>query len=154
MNFNSTESKTVEILLVEDNVGDVILTKEAFRHSHFKYNLRVAKDGDEALKRLYREGDFNNHPIPDLILLDLSLPKIDGHEVLKIIKSNLELKHIPVIIFSGSEAESDMTSSYDLHANSYVVKPEKFDDFKEIVSTIENYWLKKPESNSSVKTIH
>ena len=149
-----TKNKTAEILLVEDNLGDVLLTKEAFRGSHFKYNLRIAKDGDEALKILNQQGEFNNLPLPDLILLDLNLPKTDGREVLEIIKKNIELRDIPVIILSGSDRESDMTSSYDLHANSYVVKPDSFEGFKEIVASIENYWFKNQDSNTIDKTIH
>ncbi|QMU60370.1 MAG: response regulator [Gammaproteobacteria bacterium] len=154
MNTINTKNKTAEILLIEDNLGDVLLTKEAFRSSHFKYNLRVAKDGDEALKILSRQGEFTQFPRPDLILLDLSLPKIDGREVLEKIKTSNELKDIPIIILSGSEAESDMTTSYDLHANSYVVKPDNFDDFKEIVASIENFWFKKHDLNESNDTIH
>lgn len=151
--FNSKE-KTAEILLIEDNLGDILLTKEAFRSTHFKHNLRIARDGNEALKILSRKGEFNNLPLPDLILLDLSLPKIDGREVLEKIKTNIELKDIPVIILSGSAAESDMTSSYDLHANSYVVKPDNFDDFKEIVASIENYWFGKEDYYTKSKTVH
>jgi CheY-like chemotaxis protein len=143
-----------EILLIEDNLGDVLLTKEAFRASHFKYNLSIAKDGEEALKRLGQQGEFNNAPLPDLILLDLSLPKIDGREVLEKIKNNTVLKNIPVIILSGSAAESDMTSSYNLHANSYVIKPDNFDDFKEIVASIENYWLNKEDLDNLGNTLH
>lgn len=154
MNSINTKNKIAEILLIEDNLGDVLLTKEAFRATHFKYNLRVAKDGDEALKILSRQGEFNQSPLPDLILLDLSLPKIDGREVLEKIKTNSELKDIPVIILSGSAAESDMTTSYDLHANSYVVKPDNFEDFKEIVASIENYWFEKKNINPKDKTIH
>ena len=150
----STKEKIAEILLIEDNVGDVLLTKEAFRHTHFKYNLRIAKDGAEALKILNRKGKYNGTPLPDLILLDLSLPKVDGREVLEKIKSNTNLREIPVIILSGSEAESDMTSSYNLHANSYVVKPDNFDDFKEIATSIENFWFEKHQSKFSEKTIH
>ena len=154
MNSSNGKEKTAEILLIEDNKGDVLLTQEAFRFTQFKYNLRVAKDGDEALKILSRKGEFCNSPLPDLILLDLSLPKIDGREVLEKIKTSQELKDIPVIILSGSATESDMTSSYDLHANSYVVKPDNFDDFKEIATSIENYWFEKQEVNYSTKTIH
>ncbi len=154
MNLINTKDKIAEILLIEDNVGDVLLTKEAFRHTHFKYNLRVARDGDEALQILNRQGKYNDFPIPDLILLDLSLPKIDGREVLEKIKTNSELKDIPVIILSGSQAESDMTCSYDLHANSYVIKPDNFDDFKEIIASIENYWFEKHDSSSEDKTLH
>ena len=154
MSVIPTREKMAEILLIEDNVGDVLLTKEAFRHTHFKYNLRIAKDGDEALKILNRSGIDNEFPLPDLILLDLSLPKIDGREVLERIKSNSDLKHIPIIILSGSDAESDMTSSYNLHANSYVVKPDNFDDFKEIIASIENFWFEKHPSTTPDKRLH
>ncbi|MBT8113429.1 MAG: response regulator [Gammaproteobacteria bacterium] len=154
MNSINAKNKTAEILLIEDNVGDVLLTKEAFRSTQFKYNLRIAKDGDEALKILNRQGKFNESPLPDLILLDLSLPKIDGREVLEKIKTNAKLKDIPVIILSGSAAETDMTTSYDLHANSYVVKPDNFEDFKEIAASIENYWFEKKELHSKDKTFH
>ncbi|MBT8125222.1 MAG: response regulator [Gammaproteobacteria bacterium] len=154
MNSINAKNKTAEILLIEDNVGDVLLTKEAFRSTQFKYNLRVAKDGDEALKILNRQGKFNESPLPDLILLDLSLPKIDGREVLEKIKTNAKLKDIPVIILSGSAAETDMTTSYDLHANSYVVKPDNFEDFKEIVASIENFWFENKELHPKDKTFH
>jgi len=154
MNIRNPNNKTAEILLIEDNPGDILLTKEAFRNTHFKHNLRIARDGDEALKILCRQGEFNNLPLPDLILLDLSLPKVDGREVLEKIKTSTELRNIPVIILSGSAAESDMTASYDLHANSYVVKPDNFDDFKEIITSIENYWFEKKNSSTNDKTIH
>ena len=154
MSIISTKDKAAEILLIEDNLGDVLLTKEAFRHTHFKYNLRVAKDGDEALKILNQKDQFKECPLPDLILLDLSLPKIDGREVLERIKSNMNLKNIPVTILSGSDAESDMTSSYDLHANSYVVKPDNFDDFKEIAASIENFWFEKQAPTLPSKSFH
>ncbi len=154
MSTINVSNKTAEILLIEDNPGDILLTKEAFRNTHFKHNLRIARDGNEALEILSRQGEFNDFPLPDLILLDLSLPKIDGREVLEKIKKDTNLKDIPVIILSGSAAESDMTSSYDLHANSYVVKPDNFDDFKEIITSIENYWFEKQDSNINDKTIH
>ena len=154
MNSISTHGKTAEILLVEDNIGDVLLTEEAFRYTKFSYNLRVAKDGDEAIKILKRKGKYHELPLPDLILLDLNLPKIDGREVLDKIKTDSELKDIPVIILSGSKAESDMTASYDLHANSYIVKPDNFDDFKEIVTSIENFWFKNLKTNENEQSIH
>lgn len=154
MSSINTYGKTAEILLVEDNFGDILLTKEAFRHTHFKYNLHVAKDGDEALKILSRQGKYKNFPFPDLILLDLNLPKIDGREVLELIRTDKELKNIPVIILSGSQAESDMTTSYDLHANSYVVKPDNFEDLKEIVASIENFWFQSPIKNLNDKLVH
>ena len=154
MNTIDCKNRTTEILLIEDNPGDILLTQEAFRSSLFSHNLRIAKDGSEALQILLRQGAYCGSPLPDLILLDLNLPKIDGREVLEKIKSRSELKDIPVIILSGSAAESDMTSSYDLHANSYVVKPSNFEDFKEIVASIENYWFGKQDLNMVEKTIH
>ena len=154
MSTINIKNKPAEILLIEDNIGDVLLTKEAFQKTQFEYNLRIAKDGAEALKILYREDQYNNYPLPDLILLDLNLPKVDGREVLEQIKTDHNLKNIPVIVLSGSEAESDMTSSYNLHANSYVVKPDNFDDFIEIVTSIENYWFEKNSVNVPEKTIH
>ena len=154
MSFSTTNNKPTEILLVEDNPGDVLLTKEAFKTTHLKYNLRVAKDGEEALHILKKQGKYNNFPLPDLILLDLNLPKVSGKEVLENIKGSQELKHIPVIILSGSEAESDMTSSFDLHANSYIVKPNNFNDLKEIITSIESHWLQASNITPTDKTLH
>ena len=154
MNLTITNNEIAEILLIEDNHGDVLLTKEAFRYTKFSYNLRVAKDGDEAIKILKRKGKYRELPLPDLILLDLNLPKINGREVLDKIKTDNELKDIPVIILSGSKAESDMTASYDLHANSYIVKPDNFDDFKEIVTSIENFWFENLKTDENIQTIH
>lgn len=154
MNVINVFDRAAEILLIEDNLGDVLLTKEAFRAVHFKYNLHIAKDGDEALQMLEQQGRFNKIPKPDLILLDLNLPKIDGRKVLEKIKSNITLRDIPVIILSGSDAESDITKSYDLHANSYVVKPDNFDDLVEIVASIENFWFEQQDCNPSKNTMH
>lgn len=154
MNVVDVSNRAAEILLIEDNLGDVLLTKEAFRAAHFKYNLHIAKDGEEALQMLEKQGRFDNHPKPDLILLDLNLPKVDGREVLEKIKSNMILKDIPVIVLSGSEAESDITKCYDLHANSYIVKPENFDDFVEIVESIENYWFESRDCETVDKDVH
>lgn len=154
MNVIDVSGRAAEILLIEDNLGDVLLTKEAFREAHFKYNLHIAKDGAEALQMLEQQGRFNKIPKPDLILLDLNLPKIDGREVLEKIKSNVTLKDIPVIVLSGSDAESDITKSYDLHANSYIVKPDSFDDLVEIVASIENYWFEQQDTSSTDNTVH
>lgn len=154
MNVIDVSGRAAEILLIEDNLGDVLLTKEAFREAHFKYNLHIAKDGAEALQMLEQQGRFNKTPKPDLILLDLNLPKIDGREVLEKIKSNVTLKDIPVIVLSGSDAESDITKSYDLHANSYIVKPDSFDDLVEIVASIENYWFEQQDTSSTDNTVH
>ncbi len=154
MNIINVPNKTADILLIEDNPGDVLLIKEAFRTAQFKYNLHIAKDGDEALKMLEQQGIFDNFPKPDLILLDLNLPKIDGREVLEKLKSDMTLKDIPVIVLSGSDAETDITTSYDLHANSYVIKPDNFDDLKEIIVSIENFWFGQQGYESAGNNVH
>ncbi len=154
MNIINVPNKTADILLIEDNPGDVLLIKEAFRTAQFKYNLHIAKDGDEALKMLGQQGIFDNFPKPDLILLDLNLPKVDGREVLEKLKSDMTLKDIPVIVLSGSDAEADITTSYDLHANSYVIKPDNFDDLKEIIVSIENFWFGQQGYESAGNNVH
>ncbi len=154
MNIINVPNKTADILLIEDNPGDVLLIKEAFRTAQFKYNLHIAKDGDEALKMLEQQGIFDNFPKPDLILLDLNLPKVDGREVLEKLKSDMTLKEIPVIVLSGSDAEADITTSYDLHANSYVIKPDNFDDLKEIIVSIENFWFGQQGYESAGNNVH
>ena len=154
MKLIDVSKRAAEILLIEDNIGDVYLTKEAFKSVHFKYNLHIAKNGEQALQMLRRDGKFNNCPKPDLILLDLNLPKVDGREVLDNIKSDTSLRDIPVIVLSGSKSESDITTSYNLHANSYVVKPDNFEDYMEIVTSIENFWFDLRGQEASDKTIH
>ena len=154
MNIIDVSDRAAEILLIEDNPMDILLTKEAFRSFDIKYNLHIARDGDEALQILNCEGRFSDYPTPDLILLDLNLPKIDGREVLSKIKSSQRLKDIPVIVLSGSDTEIDITTSYDLHANSYVVKPESFEDLKEIVSSIQTYWFRMKQSKYVEKVLH
>lgn len=155
MNLINVTNRAAEIMLVEDNLGDVYLTKEAFKSAHFKYNLHIAKDGDEALQMLNKKGSFKKVPKPDLILLDLNLPKVDGRELLEIIKSDKKLKNIPVIILSGSATDTDITTSYNLHANSYLVKPDNFDDYKEIITSIENYWFGEQNvTQNSSSTVH
>lgn len=134
--------KPVEILLVEDNEGDVGLIEEVFKETNFRNRLHVADDGEEAILFLYSEGKFSGSQHPDLILLDLNLPKKDGREVLREIKEDDALKNIPVVILTTSGAEKDILKSYDLHANAYVTKPLDFDQFIKVVGSIENYWLK------------
>ncbi len=154
MNLINVSDRTAEILLIEDNLGDVLLTKEAFRNIQFKHNLYIAKDGEQALQMLKREGKFTNFPKPDMILLDLNLPKIDGREVLEKIKSDITLRDIPVIVLSGSDAESDITTCYDRHANSYVIKPDNFDDLKQVATSIQNYWFEQQDCNLSKNSVH
>lgn len=130
-----------EILLVEDNPGDVFLTQEAFREGQFEHRLSVAEDGEQALRFLRREGSYKNAPRPDLILMDLNLPKKDGREVLAEVKSDPGLKHIPVIVLTMSEADQDVTRAYKLHANCYLTKPIEMDNFLKMIRSVEDFWL-------------
>ncbi len=131
----------IEILLVEDSPGDVRLTKEALRDAKVRNNLHVALDGMEATSFLRREGKHANAPRPDLILLDLNLPKKGGRTVLEEIKLDPSLKSIPVVILTTSAAEEDILRSYQLHANCYITKPVDLDQFLKVVRTIDNFWL-------------
>jgi two-component system, chemotaxis family, response regulator Rcp1 len=134
-------SDLFEILLVEDNPADVRLTLEALVDGKVKHELHLAKDGVEALSFLRREGAFRKAPRPDLILLDLNLPRKDGREVLKEIKEDPGLRSIPVIILTSSEAEEDVLKTYDLHANGYIVKPVNLERFFKIIKQIKKFWL-------------
>jgi chemotaxis family two-component system response regulator Rcp1 len=133
--------RPIELLLVEDNPGDVRLTQEALREGKVRNHLNVAVDGIEALAFLRREGQYANAPQPDLILLDLNLPKKSGREVLAEIKADPALRRIPVVILTVSKAEEDVLKSYNLHANCYVTKPVDLDQFLEVVKSIEDFWL-------------
>ena len=133
--------KPIEILIVEDNPGDVRLTQEALRDAKVRNHLSVAKDGVEALAYLHREGKYGSAPRPDLILLDLNLPRKDGREVLSEIKGDQKLKRIPVVILTTSQAEEDVLRSYDLHANCYVTKPVDLEKFIVVVKSIDRFWL-------------
>jgi CheY-like chemotaxis protein len=133
--------KQIEILLVEDNEGDIGLVEEVFQEAKIMNNLNIAEDGEEAMLFLHRKGKFSNVPSPDIILLDLNLPGKDGREVLKEIKEDNELKRIPVVILTTSKAEEDILKSYNLHANSYITKPVDFDQFIRVIKSIENFWL-------------
>ena len=133
--------RPVEFVLAEDNPGDVRLTKEALRDSKVLNNLNVVQDGVEALAFLHREGKYADAPRPDVVLLDLNLPKKDGRQVLEVIKSDPALKRIPVVIITSSEAEQDIMRTYDLHANCYVAKPVDLDQFIKVIQSIENFWL-------------
>jgi CheY-like chemotaxis protein len=131
----------MNILLIEDNSGDIRLIKEVFKESNLEGNLHVVTDGEQAIAYLAKEGEFKDAPKPNLIFLDLNLPKKDGREVLSEIKNNDELKYIPVVVFTSSEADQDIKKSYGLHANCYIVKPFDFDQYNQIISTIRNFWL-------------
>nr|WP_116604651.1 response regulator [uncultured Albidiferax sp.] len=133
--------RPIEILLVEDNPGDVRLTQEALKDAKILNTLRVVEDGAAALDYLHRRGDYANAPRPDLILLDLNLPKKNGREVLEDIKGDENLKLIPVVILTTSHAEEDVVRAYSLHANCYITKPVDFTQFTKIVRTIEDFWL-------------
>jgi two-component system, chemotaxis family, response regulator Rcp1 len=131
----------IEILLVEDNPGDVRLTKEALREGKVYSNLHTVKDGVEAMEYLRREGKYKDVPRPDIILLDLNLPRKDGREVLEEIKSDDKLKRIPVVVLTTSKAEEDVLRTYNLHANCYVTKPVDLEKFMVVVKTIDIFWL-------------
>ncbi len=133
--------KIIEILVVEDNPGDVRLTQEALKECKIANNLHIARDGAEALAFLKKEGKYKDVPRPDVIILDLNLPKVDGREVLSEIKHDDKLKRIPVVILTSSEAEEDILKTYDLHANCYIKKPMDMDQFIEIVQSIGNFWF-------------
>lgn len=131
----------IEVLLVEDNRGDVRLMQEGLKEATVPNNLRVVGDGAEALAYLHREGRYTDAVMPDLILLDLNLPRKNGHEVLAAIKTDPGLKRIPVIVLTSSESERDILKSYELLANCYIAKPASFDQFMAVVKRIEDFWL-------------
>ncbi|HEU4455698.1 MAG TPA: response regulator [Longimicrobium sp.] len=134
-------TRPIEVLLVEDNPGDVRLTREALREGKVRNNLNVAADGIEALAYLRREGGYAGSVRPDLILLDLNLPRMDGREVLEVIKADPALRSIPVVVLTSSQAERDIVRAYDLRANCYVSKPVDFDQFIIVVKSIEDFWF-------------
>jgi two-component system response regulator len=133
--------KPVDILLVEDSPTDVLLTEEALEHSKVLNNLHVVEDGVEAMAFLRREGKYADVPRPDLVLLDLNLPRKDGREVLGEMKSDENLKRIPVVVLTTSRAEEDIARAYGEHANCYIAKPVDFNQFADVVRTIENFWF-------------
>ena len=135
------DGRPVEILLVEDNPGDVRLTVEALEEAKVRNHLSVVGDGVEALAFLRRQGQYVDAPRPDLMLLDLNLPKKDGREVLAEVKADPDLRRIPVVVLTTSEAEQDILKTYNLHANCYITKPVDLDQFIQIVRTIEGFWL-------------
>ncbi len=133
--------RPVEFLLVEDNPGDVRLTKEALTDSKVRNNLNVLGDGFAAMDFLHRNSPYENAQRPDIILLDLNLPRMDGREVLSRIKADPDLRRIPVVVITSSEAEQDILKTYDLHVNCYVTKPVDLDQFIKVVQSIETFWL-------------
>ena len=133
--------KIIEILLVEDSPGDIRLTQEALKESKISNNLHVVMDGEEAIAFLKKEGKFSEKPRPDLILLDLNLPKKDGRDVLAEIKKDKDLKRIPVVVLTISEAEEDVLKSYNLYANCYITKPVDLNQFLKVILSIENFWF-------------
>jgi two-component system, chemotaxis family, response regulator Rcp1 len=136
-----TDAAPIEVLLVEDSPGDVRLTREAFKDAKVHINLHVASDGARAMAFLKREGEYAKAPRPDLILLDLNLPKKDGREVLGEIKEDSSLKTIPVVILTTSSSEADILRSYQLHANCYITKPVGLEGFLTVVRSIDSFWL-------------
>lgn len=137
------ERKVVEVLLVEDSPGDVRLTREAFRDVDVSVRLHTAYDGVEAVAFLRQQGSHAHAPRPDLILLDLNLPRMDGREVLSFIKEDESLTTIPTVILTTSDADADIQRSYQLRANAYLIKPVQLDDFENLVRSISDFWLTK-----------
>lgn len=134
--------KSIHILLIEDNEGDILLTKEAFEDAKILNQLSVARDGQQAIQFLEKMAPFTEVETPDLILLDVNLPKKNGHEVLQYIKGSKALKHIPVIMLTTSVSEKDISKSYENHANCYITKPVEVEDFLNVISSIEDFWIK------------
>jgi CheY-like chemotaxis protein len=152
--MRTRSTKPIEILLVEDNPGDVRLTREALRDAKVNNTMAVAGDGMKAIAFLRREGEYAQATRPDLILLDLNLPRMNGFEVLDVIKEDPEFKRIPVVILTTSQAEQDIVRSYDLHANAYVTKPVDLDQFIKVIKAIEDFWLeivKLPDGNDPIQ---
>ena len=137
----SLQSGPMQILLIEDSLTDRLLTLEALDHARIPNRVSAVDDGADALAFLRREGTFHDAPRPDLILLDLKMPRKDGREVLAEIKADAELWSIPVIVFSSSSAAADITSAYNLHANCYLTKPVNFEDFARVVRLVELFWV-------------
>jgi CheY-like chemotaxis protein len=139
--MSSAEPRPIEVLLVEDDPGDVLLTREAFEHQKVNNRLHVVNNGEDAINFLRQQGKFTDAPLPDLILLDLNLPGMHGREVLSTVKEDPGLRTIPVVVLTTSEAEEDVLRSYALHANAYVTKPVDFDRFMAVVRAIDEFFV-------------
>lgn len=139
--MTETQPEPVEILLVEDNDDDVFLTRKAFEKQKVMNNLHVAGDGVEAMAFLRKEGEYAEAETPDIILLDLNLPRMDGKEVLAALREDERLSRIPVVVLTSSAAEEDIVQSYDLNANAYLTKPVDFQGFVEVIESFEDFWL-------------
>lgn len=139
--MSQTNLRPIEILLVEDNPGDVLLTRRALKDGKIYTHLHVVEDGEEAMEFVRQQGRYSEAPLPDLILLDLNLPKMDGREVLNLLKADEKLKRIPVVVLTSSKAEEDVLRAYNLCANCYITKPVDFDQFFRVVKAIEDFWL-------------
>ena len=136
-----TDARAIDVLLVEDDPGDVLMTREAFEDNKVANNLYVVSDGVMAMEFLRKQGEYAGAPTPDLVLLDLNLPRMDGREVLAALKEDAELRRIPVVVLTTSEAEEDVLRSYSLHANAYVTKPVDFARFIEVVRQIDEFFV-------------
>lgn len=139
--FTKSLPKHIEILLVEDSPADILLTREAFQESRIVNTIHVAEDGIQAMNFLYKRGEYASSPRPDLILLDLNLPRKNGREVLAEIKADPGLKKIPIVVLTTSNADEDILKAYDLNANCYVVKPVGFDNFMQAMQSIRHFWF-------------
>lgn len=140
--MKSISMKPIHILLVEDNEGDILLIKEAFGIVKLTNDLTILKDGEKAIKFLKKEAEYREISIPDLIILDVNLPRVNGHEVLQFVKNNKNLKSIPVIMLTTSSSDKDIELSYDNHANCYITKPVDVDDFLKAIMRIEDFWVR------------
>lgn len=136
-----TDMKIAEILLVEDNAMDVLITREALKDARMRNRLSVVENGEEAMDFLRHRGKYADEPLPDLILLDLNLPKKDGREVLEEVKADPVLKHIPIVVLTSSEAKEDILKSYRLHCNCFITKPVDLEQFTSVVRSIEGFWF-------------
>lgn len=133
--------KPIEILLIEDNEGDIILTKKAFKKGKINNNLAICRDGKEGIDYLFKRGKYEGVPTPDLILLDLNMPEMNGQEVLEVLKNDEDLCVIPVIILTTSSSDEDILKSYKLQASGYIKKPVDFRQFGEVIGQLQNYWF-------------
>jgi CheY-like chemotaxis protein len=136
-----TSNHPIEVLLVEDDAGDEMITREAFEHNKLVNKLHVAHDGAEGLDFLYRRGAHNAATRPDLILLDLNLPKYDGRQILEIVKTDPDLQHIPIVVLTTSSSQEDILRSYKLHANAYITKPVDFDQYLKAIGQIDEFFV-------------